>query len=204
MSDKLVEVAAFNNPVEAHAARGLLEAEGIRSVVEGEELMTAFAGIQSIGGRITLNVAECDAVRAVALLADVVEGPPPDDSQLWLCPLCDDAVDIDEPFCPSCRTARPETWQPSAAPPDFSSPSVSEDIQAETPPDRSRITSDAPIEDAPWARENDEKETALQQPSMQNGERRPKVAPAIFVALIAVFALGLVLLLIQIARSMLR
>ena len=36
MSDKLVEVAAYSLPVEAHAARGLLEAEGIRAVVEGE------------------------------------------------------------------------------------------------------------------------------------------------------------------------
>ncbi len=169
MSDKLVKVAAYSIPVEAHAARGLLEAEGIRAVLEGEGAVNVFSGVQGLGGKITLNVAESDAERAVALLADVVDGPPPDDSRLWLCPLCGDAVDVDKPACPACATPRPETWQVRSA---LSSPrfnSDSQEIQSEAPPGRSTVTSDTPIEAVPWAREEEEERPARGTP----GPRQP-------------------------------
>ncbi len=156
MPDKLVEVAAYSIPVEAHAARGLLEAEGIRAVLEGEGAVNVFSGVQGLGGKITLNVAESDAERAVALLADVVEGPPPDDSRLWLCPLCGDAVDVDRPVCPACQTPRPDTWQVRSAMSSSPFKSGSDDIQTEPPPNRSTVTSDTPIEAVPWAREEEE------------------------------------------------
>ena len=151
MADKLVEIAAYSIPVEAQVARGLLEAEGIRAVLEGEGAVSVFSGVQGLGGKITLHVAESDAERALALLADVVEGPPPDDSRLWLCPLCGDAVDIDALACPACETPRPETWQvrSAMAAPQFNSDS--EDIQNEAPLDHSTVTSDTPIEAVPWA-----------------------------------------------------
>src|ERR1700722_9550806 len=64
MSDKLVEVAAFSLPIEASAARGLLEAEGIKAVLCGEQVVGVL-GIQGLGGKVTLHVAESDADRAL-------------------------------------------------------------------------------------------------------------------------------------------
>ena len=202
MSDKLVKVAAYSIPVEAHAARGLLEAEGIRAVLEGEGAVNVFSGVQGLGGKITLNVAESDAERAVALLADVVDGPPPDDSRLWLCPLCGDAVDVDKPACPACATPRPETWQVRSA---LSSPrfnSDSQEIQSEAPPGRSTVTSDTPIEAVPWAREEEEERPARGTPAL-GSHRRRNVALVLVALLVAVFAWGLVRLAGQVAASLL-
>ena len=202
MSDKLVEVAAYSIPVEAHAARGLLEAEGIRAFLEGEHAVNVFAGIQC---RITLHVAESDAERAVALLADVVEGPPPDDSRLWLCPLCGDAVGIDATVCPACETPRPETWQVYSATGGNPFNSDSEDIQSEAPPDRSTVTSDTPIEAVPWAREEEEDQPS-REPSFLSDRRR--VGSALITAngwivVLAALALGLFLL-FQVVTRLLR
>ncbi len=204
MADKLVEIAAYSIPVEAQVARGLLEAEGIRAVLEGEGAVSVFSGVQGLGGKITLHVAESDAERALALLADVVEGPPPDDSRLWLCPLCGDAVDIDALACPACETPRPETWQvrSAMAAPQFNSDS--EDIQNEAPLDHSTVTSDTPIEAVPWAREEEEETAPAQEPSILHGRRRHTVALALVAVLIAVFAWGLVLLIKQVVFSLFR
>ena len=189
MSDKLVEVAAYSLPVEAHAARGLLEAEGIRAVVEGEGAVNVFSGVQGIGGKITLHVAESDAERAVALLSEIVDGPPPDDSGLWLCPLCGDAVSIDAPACPACETPRPETWQVRSAMGAAPFNPESEDIQTEAPRNRNTITSDTPLEAVSWARE-DEQDTADRETEAP-GHLRRNLALAAVALLIAVFAWGL-------------
>ena len=120
--------------------------------------MNVFSGVQGLGGKITLNVAESDAERATALLAEIVDGPPPDDSRLWLCPLCGDAVDIDKPACPACETPRPETWQVRSAALGLQSNPDSNKIKSEPPLGQSKVTSDTPIEALSWTREDDEED----------------------------------------------
>jgi Putative prokaryotic signal transducing protein len=147
MSDRLVEVAAFGTEVEAHAARGLLEAEGIKTMVTGVESTSVWGGVQGVG-KIALHVAEPDAERAVGILAAAVadresdDGPREGDA-FWLCPLCGDAVADDWSVCPACETPRPPDVKSEAVVPAAPRDSTSQDIQEEpiwTFPTRKRFS----------------------------------------------------------------
>ena len=161
MSDRIVEVAAFSNPVEAHAAHGLLEAEGVRAFLVGEGSANAFSGVPGVGGKITLHVAESDAERAVGILACVVEnrddeeGRPSDDARVWLCPLCGDAVSDTFAVCPACETSRPEGLPSTAVMAAMEPAPASQDIQEAPTTAPGGITSDTPIEAVPSALADD-------------------------------------------------
>ncbi len=68
--DNLVVVASFDFDWQAHIAQGLLEEEGIRSVL-GNELFGSLypIGFNSIGG-ITLSVFQRDADRARQIISN--------------------------------------------------------------------------------------------------------------------------------------
>ena len=161
MSNKLVFVAAFVMPVEAQLARGLLQAEGIRAFLTGEQTTNAFSGVQGLGGRIELQVPEADAERAAEILAPhfdhhAADGDAaPEDDGLWLCPLCGDAVNEDMDFCPSCDTPRPAARQSLAVTAIPHSERVSQEIQEEPVFKAEKITSDEPLEAAPPELEHD-------------------------------------------------
>jgi hypothetical protein len=71
MHDKLETIATFWNPGEANLARGHLEAEGISTLLANEEHVAATWLIANALGGIKLQVAQRDADRARACLADV-------------------------------------------------------------------------------------------------------------------------------------
>ena len=73
MSDQFVTIAAFDSPMEAHLVRGLLEGEGIRVMLSGENATAVFAGMGSSFAEITIQVHEDDVARADALLDAVSE-----------------------------------------------------------------------------------------------------------------------------------
>jgi len=162
MSDKLVFVAAFNMPVEAQLARGLLEAEEIKAFLTGGESVNVFSGVQGLGGQIRLQVAEADAERAAEILAPHFDRPTDesdaesvDNAVLWLCPLCGDAVSDDLDFCPACETPRPaarDSLAVTAAP--RRSP-VSWEVQEEPVAKLEKITADEPLEAMPSALDGD-------------------------------------------------
>jgi hypothetical protein len=159
MSDKLVFVAAFVMPVEAQLARGLLEADGIRAFLTGEQSANVF-GVRGLGGQIRLQVPEGDAERAADILAPHFDRHPDaadseDDADSWLCPLCGDAVNEDFDFCPECDTPRPAVRQSLAVTSVPRRAPVSQDIQEEPAPKPEKITSDEPLEAAPLALEHD-------------------------------------------------
>ena len=66
MPDKLVTIAQFPDSFEAHLAQMSLEAEGIRSVIVGENLMTSFPQIGHF--RIEIQVLSNDAGKAIEVL----------------------------------------------------------------------------------------------------------------------------------------
>ena len=80
---RLVVLATFSHPFEAHLAAGKLDTQGIRAVVTGDALATIGPQVTGIGGAVRLLVAEEDLVHARAVLP----------RRLWaggqpLCPAC--------------------------------------------------------------------------------------------------------------------
>jgi rubrerythrin len=111
MDDRFVTIAAFDSPVEAHLVLGLLEGEGIRAMLSGEEAASVFAGVGI--AEVTIQVHESDVARADALLdeyekGDDEEAADEDDPEAvgWVCTLCGEVADDAAQVCPSCQTPR--------------------------------------------------------------------------------------------------
>jgi hypothetical protein len=113
MSDAVVTLARFHDPMEAQLAKDFLEANGIAVELGGEN--AANLQLNALDATVTLYVREYDAERAAELLTnefgkleldddwrDRVE----DDSNYWLCPLCGAAVGDDLQVCDACDTQR--------------------------------------------------------------------------------------------------
>jgi hypothetical protein len=110
---RLVVVGKYTNSIEANLAAGKLRAEGIAAMLAGEEVVSAFSGLMSLGSTIALQVKEEDCERAMALLIDIDpeaeklwNDPDEDDDDVWVCSLCGGAVKPRLHVCPSCGTAR--------------------------------------------------------------------------------------------------
>lgn len=73
MDDEIVSVASFFDPFEAQHARDLLEAEGIRAYLSGQETSGLFAGMGGAFGKVHLHVAEKDVLRAQLVLGRLDE-----------------------------------------------------------------------------------------------------------------------------------
>jgi hypothetical protein len=71
MSDELVTIARFSPGGEAEIARARLDSEGIEAVIEGEDAAAAFPYVADAGMQIELQVRECDAERAIAILKEI-------------------------------------------------------------------------------------------------------------------------------------
>jgi hypothetical protein len=162
MSDKLVFVAAFNMPVEAELARGLLEEDGIKTFLTGGGSVNVFSGVQGLGGQIRLQVADADADRAAEILAPHFDHHPDDDgaesrddAAVWLCPLCGDAVSDDLNFCPACETPRPAARESLAVTAVPRNGPVSRDVQEEPTVKPEKITTDEPLDAMPPALDGD-------------------------------------------------
>jgi hypothetical protein len=117
MTDKFVTVARFSDPMEAQLAVGRLDAEGIKAYLIGDLSLSVFSTVGSLTGQVHLQVGADDQERAVKILEecspDIVDdrwkAQTEDDSAIWVCPLCGDAVRVILPVCPSCHTLRGST-----------------------------------------------------------------------------------------------
>jgi hypothetical protein len=117
VSEPFVTVARFTSPLEAQLAVGRLEAEGIQAYLTGDLSASVFSGMGALGGQVHLQVLADDQERAVQVLeecvADTLSGdgksPIENDTAIWVCPLCGDAVRVILPVCPSCHTLRGAT-----------------------------------------------------------------------------------------------
>ncbi len=68
MKKKLVTVAHFDNYIEADLARQLLEDEGIKAFVMGQNVGNVYAGVPAVTD-IELQIPESEVERAQAILA---------------------------------------------------------------------------------------------------------------------------------------
>ena len=67
MSDKIITIARFENYEEADFAKQMLEDEGIKCAVVGQNAVNVFVGLSAVG-RIELQVFEGDAQKALEIL----------------------------------------------------------------------------------------------------------------------------------------
>ncbi|MGH9198498.1 MAG: DUF2007 domain-containing protein [Acidimicrobiia bacterium] len=102
-------VYTASHPTDAHLLRGLLEAEGITAIVQGEalfgvrgEVPVSFDTLPTVW---VLNDAELDRARAIVVdyshRADV-----PTSSPTWECPTCHEQVDEQLFQCWNCGSSR--------------------------------------------------------------------------------------------------
>jgi hypothetical protein len=79
MSDKIVTLAMFHDPLEAQLVRNRLEAEGIRVLVSGDNTGSLFGGMGGAFGTVHLQVSEEHYPRAMALLESFDEDEEQDE-----------------------------------------------------------------------------------------------------------------------------
>ena len=98
--DRLVVVATFLDPVQAHVVRSQLEGAGIRAAVDGEHHVTANWLISNAIGGVKLLVHERDAESARRILED--KGPDVRDEDTG------DETDVKPSLerCPGCGSNR--------------------------------------------------------------------------------------------------
>jgi hypothetical protein len=109
MPGKLVTISSYENPTEAHAAKNLLEMEGITAYVADEAVGNWLGYMGTAIGGIKLQVASADAERCVAILARAeAEAAEADLGDPWRCNRCRETVDAGFEVCWSCGGAREE------------------------------------------------------------------------------------------------
>ncbi len=96
--DRLVGIASFASPVEAHLARGRLLADGIEAALTGEHTAGLLSGLHGV----RLWVRELDRERALALIP--AEGPGGGRRSAHFV-----TADLDAPRCPRCRSLAVES-----------------------------------------------------------------------------------------------
>ena len=97
-SDRLVTVAAFSEPIEAHLARSRLECEGLSCSLADEHIVGVYWLSASAVGGVKLQVRERDREHALRVLEETSARPAA--SAEWV------TGDLDAPRCPACGSLR--------------------------------------------------------------------------------------------------
>ena len=95
------------SPPEAHVVRGYLEAAGVHAIVQGEAISALLGGVPLTPDTApSVWVAESDAERAAALIADFFEQDEPVSGENWLCPNCQEWIEPQFTECWQCGYSR--------------------------------------------------------------------------------------------------
>ena len=92
---KLVTVGTFTGPIEAHLAKGRLEAEGISAFVANEHHIWANWVFSHALGGVKLQVVSENAAQATAILKEHIDGK-------YEAALKEEFPDIKDSACPNC------------------------------------------------------------------------------------------------------
>ena len=100
-------VFTAKHPTEAHLIRGMLEAEGIRAEVRGDQLYGAFGELPVLPTVWILD-ASADA-EAQRLVGEFLRGTPAwrHRHERWICAQCGEALEGQFTDCWNCGAARP-------------------------------------------------------------------------------------------------
>jgi hypothetical protein len=99
-ADRLVTVAAFSEPIEAHLARSRLECEGLTCSLADEHIVGVYWLSTAAVGGVKLQVRERDREHALRVLEEASAKPV--SSAEWV------TGDLDAPRCPACGSLRIE------------------------------------------------------------------------------------------------
>ncbi len=102
----LIKIATFHNPMDAHVAQGLLEAEGLPSYIEGEHANLALSYVGSAVGGVRLLVSAAHRQLALEVLERAEENKTT--GAEWMCGKCCETVDAGFDVCWSCGSDRPQ------------------------------------------------------------------------------------------------
>lgn len=100
--DRLVTIATFGLPVEAHIARSKLESEGIDAIVADDNIVSINWLYSSAVGGVKLQVPESQALRAREILDAVTNTGKEGEVVLLPCPKC---------HAPSVKVENASFWQ---------------------------------------------------------------------------------------------
>lgn len=98
--DRLVTIAAFSEPIEAHLARSRLECDGLTCSLADEHIVGVYWLSTAAVGGVKLQVRERDREHALRVLEETSSRPAA--STEWV------TGDLDAPRCPSCGSLRVE------------------------------------------------------------------------------------------------
>jgi hypothetical protein len=112
----LVQMASFENTIEAETARVALEHEGIQAFVDGAATANALSHVGTALGGVRLMVAKGDAQRAAKVM-DLLAREARLDKAPWFCGVCREEVEATFDVCWSCQGDRSsvEVPRPQAA-----------------------------------------------------------------------------------------
>ena len=104
-------VYTAHNPTEAHLVKGLLEAEGIETVVQGEHLFP-LRGIIPVTADTNpsvwvVNGADFDQARSIATAYDRGTHSRQSQPRSWDCPQCGEGLEGQFTACWKCGAIRP-------------------------------------------------------------------------------------------------
>jgi len=105
----MIEIYRAAHPAQAHLLRGLLEAEGIESVVIGEFGFNvrgeAPVTTETLPRVCVVNPDDAARARAIAVSFD--QGDTAGPAATWVCPSCGERVEEQFGACWKCGAARP-------------------------------------------------------------------------------------------------
>jgi hypothetical protein len=97
-ADRLVTIAAFSEPIEAHLARSRLECEGVACSLADEHIVGVYWLSTSAVGGVKLQVRERDREHGLRVLEEASSRPA--SSAEWV------TGDLDAPRCPNCGSLK--------------------------------------------------------------------------------------------------
>jgi hypothetical protein len=102
------QVFVAQHPTEAHLVKGVLAAEGIEAVVQGESLFSVRGEAPATADTLPTVwvVDDADAPGAESLLAGYGRRAAADADASWVCPQCNEPVEFQFTECWRCGTSR--------------------------------------------------------------------------------------------------
>lgn len=96
--------------MDAHHVRGLLEAAGVRAVVMGDQLATAWGEVPFMNDALPgVWINDEDKARAAEVMDEFFrDAATPPRSAPWVCPRCGEEVEGQFEVCWNCGTPRPD------------------------------------------------------------------------------------------------
>ena len=106
----MIRIYGARDPIEAEFVRGLLEAEGIDAVVQGNALQTVLGDVPPTPAALpSVWVNEPDVDRATQIVDEMKRGGPAalDPQPAWTCPNCGTVLEGQFTQCWKCGAAKP-------------------------------------------------------------------------------------------------